>query len=355
MKKFVIYILLLTLSFGTIIGLINYVIDPFNIFETKFLPFQYQRNERFIKIKYLDTHHTHFNSYLIGSSRIGTTNPKVLETYIANSKFYNMTLSSATLSDELRHIRYMISAGYRIKNLYLQIDLNNNMTSYLYPTSDYLRKPHPHITGESLSLYYLDYLLNPFPTNTKGKIVKNLEGKNDDNYDLLLGNWNRPEKDKKISQNCSNFIKSEPTFNMPVNPKVKNTYTKINMLALKNIIELSKKNNINLILFTTPHNHNYLDIIYEKEYYIFLKELLNITDYWDFSGYNSITTNDCNYYDSSHYTPQIGNLIAAKIFNDKNIFVPSDFGVFITHKNFESHINQLKMDRKRWKLKRNEK
>jgi hypothetical protein len=349
MKKFVIYILFTTLLLGTFLGIINYIVDPFNIFNTQYLPYQFQRNERFIKIAYLDKHHNHFNSYLIGSSRIGTTNPEILNSYISGSKFYNMTLSSATLADELRHIKYMIKARYEIKNIYLQVDLNNNMTSYLYPNSDYLRKPHPHVVGNSLPLYYLDYLLNPFPSNIKGKILKNIEGKNDDNYNLILGNWTRPEKDTKIRLNCANFIKSEPTFNINVQPKVKNTYTKINMIALKSIIELCKKNNINLIIFTTPHNHNYLDIIYEKEYYTFLKELLAITDYWDFSGYNSITMNDCNYYDSSHYRPEIGNLIAAKIFNDKHIPIPSDFGAFVTQNNIEEHLKQLKADKIKWK------
>jgi hypothetical protein len=218
----------------------------------------------------------------------------------------------------------------------------------LYSNTDYLRRPHPHITGNSLPLYYLDYLLNPFPSNTKGKILKNIEGKNDDNYNLVLGNWSRPEKEIRIAQDCKEFIKSEPTFNSIVKPKLKNNYTRMNMYALTSIIELCRNNNIKLILFITPHNHNYLDIIYEKKYYQFLQELLTVTDYWDFSGYNSITMNDCNYYDSSHYRPEIGKLIAAKIFKNKNISVPSDFGTFVTHKNIKEHIDQLKIDRIRW-------
>ena len=35
-------------------GGVNYIVDPFNIFHTKFLKEQFQMNERFMKIEYLE-------------------------------------------------------------------------------------------------------------------------------------------------------------------------------------------------------------------------------------------------------------------------------------------------------------
>lgn len=171
-KKFVSLVMFLATLLMASTAALNYVIDPFNIFHTKFLKYQFQMNERFMKIEYLEKNKDKFDSYLIGSSRIGTTSPMVLSSYIPDSRFYNFTISSATIADEVRHIRYMINAGYKIKNLYLQIDVNDNMSTYLQQNTDYLRKPHPYVTNNSLNYYYLDYLFNFFPFNTKGKILK---------------------------------------------------------------------------------------------------------------------------------------------------------------------------------------
>ena len=66
------------------------------------------------------------------------------------------------------------------------------------------------------------------------------------------------------------------------------------------------------------------------------------TNYYDFSGYNTVTTNDCNYYETSHYRPLVGNLIAARIFHDSTISVPDDFGKFITKNTIDNHIILLK-------------
>lgn len=59
------------------------------------------------------------------------------------------------------------------------------------------------------------------------------------------------------------------------------------------------------------------------------------------SGYNSITLNNCNYYESKHYRPHVGDMIAARIFLDKDKVVPDDFGVFVTKENIDKHIGKL--------------
>ncbi len=338
MKKMVYRVIFLLFIFTGIMASINYIIDPFDIFGSNFLKKSFQKNERFIKIEYLTKNNINFNSYLIGSSRIGPTDPEMINKYILGAKFYNFTIASATLTDELDHIKYMIKAGYPIKNLYLQVDITDNMMSYKHPTSDYLRKQHPYLNDESMIIYYIDYLINPFPKNVKGKIVKNLSATNNEFYSIQSGMWSYPNVDKEIDKNCQKYTANEISFSTKRKPFIKNTYTNVNLISLSKIIELCKKNNINLIIFTTPNNHNYLDRVYEDEYYTFLKGLTSVTNFWDFSGYNTVTLNDCNYYESSHYRPKVAKLIAARIFNDNNITLPTDFGTYITLKNIDTHI-----------------
>jgi hypothetical protein len=85
-----------------------------------------------------------------------------------------------------------------------------------------------------------------------------------------------------------------------------------------------------------------MDTFYKDDYLNYLKSIAKITDFYDFSGYNSITTNNCNYYETSHYRPHIGELIAGRIFKDKNISIPNDFGTWVTKENVDKYLKNKK-------------
>ncbi|NEQ87322.1 MAG: hypothetical protein F6K26_47080, partial [Moorea sp. SIO2I5] len=81
--------------------------------------------------------------------------------------------------------------------------------------------------------------------------------------------------------------------------------------------------------------------------------LVEITAVWDFSGYNSITTEAIgegmkNYWDSSHYREEVGDLILNRLFSYQSQTVPEDFGVLITPENVESHLGKIRNERESW-------
>lgn len=349
-RKFIAFVGVFAILIVGFVGGVNYMIDPFNIFHTNFLKYQFQMNERFMKIEYLEKEKNNFNSYMFGSSRIGTTNPKVIEKYIPNSKFYNFTISSASISDNFRHYIYMVNNGYKIENIYLQIDLDIVFSTHLPQESDFLRKAHPLVLDESIRMYYMKYLTNIFPFNTKGKIQKNLEANNDADYNLSSGVWSRPDKEKRIIENCEKYVQNEPTFDISTNFNQRDIKSNQNILALKKWIMMAKEKNQNMIIFITPHNQNLLDDLNINDYLKFLENLSQVTNFYDFSGFNSITTDNCNYYESSHYRSHVGNLIAKRIFNDQSIKVPKDFGVLVTKENIDQHLQNLKNQIKAYDL-----
>ena len=66
---------------------------------------------------------------------------------------------------------------------------------------------------------------------------------------------------------------------------------------------------------------------------------------------NTLATDlDKNYYEDSHYRPNVGNMIAAKIFKDKNINVPDDFGILVTKDNIDGHLKYLKKQIEKYDL-----
>jgi hypothetical protein len=138
----------------------------------------------------------------------------------------------------------------------------------------------------------------------------------------------------------SKKVQSKKRFNTSEAKRIKN----IDFSPYLNSLPLIKKKclqkDINLLIFFVPENHNYLDQFDRKLFLDFLKKVSTIVEFWNFSGYNSITLNDTNYYDYFHFRYFISDLIVKRIFNDTTS-VPSDFGVYVTEKNIDSHISLL--------------
>lgn len=75
---------------------------------------------------------------------------------------------------------------------------------------------------------------------------------------------------------------------------------------------------------------------------------------WDFSGYNSVTTESVvspmrYYWDSSHFTQEVGDWVLARIFNSPLAkSIPKDFGVRLTADGINHHIKSTRYARDRY-------
>lgn len=325
------------------VPVINYIVDPFNVFQSGWLQHAYQPNERFVKIKYLNSNYAKYDSYMFGSSRMGVNHPKVVEKYLPSTKFYNLMVSGGTQYDNLAHLEHFIKRGFVLKNIYLQIDIDVNMEYYKMDDVDYLFTLHPSVTGESTFLYYLKYLIIRPILNIKKKIAVNLKGIDEEDESIFdffsTGTWFRPIKDALIADNQERYIRNEPTLNdNRIFRYIKDDYADPNIRDLASIVAMCKEHGINLIVFTTPNNFNVMDKLEVNGYLRFLKKLALVTDYWDFSGYNSVTLDNRYYYEESHYRPVVGEMIAARIFHDRTVNVPVDFGYHVTRTNIYDRL-----------------
>ncbi|MBT6050167.1 MAG: hypothetical protein HOG49_25505, partial [Candidatus Scalindua sp.] len=83
---------------------------------------------------------------------------------------------------------------------------------------------------------------------------------------------------------------------------------------------------------------------------------------WDFSGYNSYTTESVTengdkestmqwYWESSHYKKELGDLVLDRIFNYKHPdrVVNDDFGVLLNSDTIEPHLRQIRNDQLLWR------
>lgn len=324
---------------------LNIVIDPYTIYHTHILKRDLSPNQRFNKIEYLKQHPHLYNSYMLGNSRIGTTDPKILERYIPASRFYNLTLSTGNMEDMITHLEYLIRHGYRPKNIYLQLDYQD-MIYWGHNPENYEYKKHPDVTQTSHLKFYLEYgLIFPF-LNFKEKLALNLSPVNEREViqDIKTGMWIAAKKEKMILNDPERYVRLEPSFHaktVDIWEKDEIAYQKM-IAALKEIVHLCRQNQITLILYTTPCNHAMLNNFKTQDILNYLKDIANIHDYYFFSDYNSITLDNTNYYESGHFRGKVGELIAARIFNDPALNVPSDFGLHISKFNFSAHKEAIK-------------
>ncbi|KOR35601.1 MULTISPECIES: hypothetical protein [Planktothricoides] len=127
---------------------------------------------------------------------------------------------------------------------------------------------------------------------------------------------------------------------------------------LKKVVEICREKNIKIKLFISPvhvslwESRRLLNVWPSFEEW--KRELVKIAPVWDFSGYNSITTEPIgqedmkNYIDPSHYTKEVGDLILNRMFDVNQETVPQDFGVLVTDKNIEEHLKQIERQRAKW-------
>ena len=126
---------------------------------------------------------------------------------------------------------------------------------------------------------------------------------------------------------------------------------------LQAIITTSQQRGIRLHLFISPSHAMQWESIRVaglwSEFEDWKRAMVNLSPVWDFSGYNSMTTEAIAdsmqfYIESSHYRKELGDLVLNRILDYQPETVPSDFGRLLTPTNLESHLEQIRRSRELW-------
>lgn len=287
---------------------VNYIVDPYSVFGTKFFPEYGQLQERYLKVEYLKKH-SDFNTFLIGSSRVGVVKTEYVDQYFPGSKTYNLTISQANQWDVEKHVEWLVKNIPSLSHVIVQIDWVN---SYGPDRPNYalLDEIHPDISGRAEYAFLLDYLTKFSIEGLKAKISNNFGGLDLLNYDMSKGYWSRPLRDEKIDANCASYIANEKEFHgNNSSEKVRRTILADALGSIARYKSLLDEKHIELTVLLTPQNHNAIDSIDIEDYLYFISQLVDITGFYNFMYYTKMTKNDCNYYETSHYRPVIGEAV----------------------------------------------
>ena len=336
------------------VGLFNWTIDPYDLFNTpNFLDINHEKikkdnNDRLFKA--VDITRLKPKVILMGSSRTKQgLNPE--HPAIENNQFaYNLAINGPNTYEVRRYIEHAIANQPNLQQVILGIDFfmfNSSLDNQ--PSFEEKRIGKKHIISSDAinALFSLDTFnisRETMSASLKTREQNNLYGENG-----FMPNRNANDGGTKWRFDQSIKLYFELHSDYQFSQQYWSDFVKI--------VELCQENKIDLKVFISPaHATQWESIKITGKWNTFeqwKREIVKLTPVWDFSGFNSITTEAIqpkmnNYVDNSHYSPMIGNLILDRIFNDQTESIPQNFGILLTTENIEQHLTSIKSDRLLW-------
>lgn len=310
--------------------IIPYCVDPYNVFHYEYIRDNgVEPNKNYIKMKYILNNPSKYDSFIFGSSRVGVIHVENMR----DCRCYNMTYSVGLPIEHLNNIKTFISQGIIPKCIYIGVD----NFAYTFDAEEHLtdpmRMPYEYIT-ENRDLFYKVYL-DPVITFKSLKTISTYKPTLDIDNFYENGWWG--DYDAKGADGWTNDMQ-------PLVGQTDNIDSRMEQ-ALQTISEIKKTcddYNIEVIFFTNPMHHVTHEAVVEYDYYLFLRKLSEITDFYNFSGINDITINNDNFLDTSHYNAYVGDMILDVIYNkNESNLVNQGFGMYVTKNNVDILIDIL--------------
>lgn len=321
----------------------NIFIDTYGILRRDFSLQVQEPNTHFIKIRFILENKDRYDSFLFGSSRVGGIDVKK----IREGRFYNMTYSEGIPQAHLQNIRFLLEQGVKIRNIMIGLDDFSYRVDPRSHDFDLLRQPHPAVSGKSWLTFYGEYFVKMqlFLPSLRDYIRQNVLHRANDSGMVIV--YDLYDSGRVLCLNCDEMIVRDPEAHRSAEKFTKPFHYDGDRLddalrALRELASLADEWGIRLILFINPiHRTTYLDTDMQLMFR-FKKELAAIADYYDFSGLNSVTTDNYYYHETSHYRELVGDMMLNRMTGRPAVPVPKDFGVLVTRRNVDAHLAALK-------------
>lgn len=344
-KKWVLTFLLLTLVLALGLAAFNYVTDPFAAFGDKFLNwFSYDEtnNPRVAKISYLEQHHDEYDSYILGCS--STSSLQVSDfNKLYDANFYNLIMYGADMRDCEKIADYLIE-HYEVKHLVLNVYLDNGFT-YDDETDRLTRNLHYLTDPDTSALsFYTRYLFcDPRYGFAKLKNLRNdrLLPQSFDVFNEVTGEYDKRVRDVEPIGSMDTYLEAYPVFaDYPKTGDFVLGQTENCMKSVAAIKERCEAADVELVVVAAPVYIDYFQNFQAEDVANFYASLAKVTDFWDFSC-SSVSCEPRYFYDATHFRNAVGSMIAARIAGDDSVYIPDDFGTYVTADTPSSYFSEV--------------
>lgn len=341
--------------------LFNLCIDAYGIWNTPTIyGFNWSKPEKNTHqrlFKAADVEHNKPVTIILGSSRVQSSLSPSHAVFKDKQPTYNLGLTSANMYEIMRYFKHALWSQPALRTVILGLDFFA-FNSFIKNQPDFIegRLERPII----LSSDFVDTTLSTDAVYASTATIK-FNQKSPNHQDFDKNGFKIPKEENQSLKSRINQIdlfKFTLTSHL-VNPEILKTY-KLSPEKLNNlnqVVRLCEKQGIDLKVFVSPTHVTDLEAIriagFWKGFEQWKRELSAITPFWDFSGYNSITSEKIsqemkNYSDSHHYRKNVGNLVLKRMFAQDEKTIPNDFGIRVTHENVEQHLTNIRLDYQNW-------
>lgn len=342
-KKWFLSVTLFALTCSLLLMLFNVAVDPFGVFGDKLLndyAYNMNNNPRVAKIAYLDQHHERYNAYIIGGSKSSALSPIQLNQYHEGLSFYNMIMYGGDFYDYEKTIQYLVD-NYNVEHVILHMSMQE-MGHYNQSPRNIHTELSPKVLEKNPLLYYLKYMTLNLE-HTFSKLESYIIRKRDPLASAVFipetGVYNKSVRDLEDLGDLESYLEKYPEFNAPLWP-IHGTHIDDNLSSLSRIVDLLDSKNIAFTFIAAPTHHNEMVRYAPEDIERLWQGIAEITDFWDFTGYNTIAYDSRKYYDRMHYRYEVGHMMLDYMYgNGDNI--PFDFGNFTTKDSVQSRILAL--------------
>lgn len=316
-KKWVTSVLIFSFLLICIIGLFNYIIDPYDVTKHNLLHIRYKfaNDDRTEKLNYFSSH-VPVNNILIGSSRVYSIDPKVVTQTFGGST-YNFGVGTATVEDLLGIILYLERNHKMPKRLFIGIDLYTlNATlpinKYFLRNKElnFLSNPNNTSSMSWSNFFSLDATRASYKT-LKNHLFPKLDAVPRFTKD---GQGYSPEWSDIKTHLSETSKEADDFFKLSYDNGLYSKPDPIRLKYLLNIKELCNKHNISLYIFITPEHPILLKKINQSDtkYALLILDHFLSTNFQQYHNfcYDTIFLSDIkNFSGATHSTNKAGKLL----------------------------------------------
>ncbi len=329
------------LLLGALLAGFNLLTDPFGVFGDRLFDwysYDETNNPRVAKLAWLQEHHDEYDSYIIGCSGTSSFPTQQLNDYYGG-RFYNLFMYGADMADVADMAAYMLD-NYTVKNLVVNVYIKNGAT-YGYDSRTVTGRMHCQADGSSPAAFWAQYL---FASPSYG-LAKLRDWTNDtwlpqtfDVFDAATGAYDKTQRDVETIGDLPAYLRANPVFEDFSGKEQDLTETEGCMESVAQIRDMCAEKGVRLDVVCGPVYHEVLSCFPREQVEEFYRSLAQVTDYWDFS-YSSVSFEPRYFYDESHFRNAQGAMALARMFGDESVYMPEDFGVYVTADTVEERLD----------------
>lgn len=338
-KKWIALFAALSLLLSALYAGINIAVDPFGVFGDRLLDFyEYDMtmNPRVAKLAYLEKNHDKYDSYIIGCSKTSSYPVEYLNKYF-DASFFNAFAYGGDMADEEKIAKYIIE-NYSPKNIVVAMSPE---AAYTYDVEEDSLKDNLHckFDGSFSVPFYVKYaFLHPSYSFNKLKAYKNrgFLPNSDTVFNSESGAYNKIVRDSIPIGSIDDYLKYESS-QFEITHARRLEYIDECTESVARIKEMCDKHGVSFTLIASPMYSAEQKCYSEEDMKKLMISLAEVTDYYDFWGYNTVSEDIRYFYDGYHFRNCVGKMALAYIFNDSETYFPGNFGHLTTAENVSEH------------------